>query len=73
MQRAKLLFRFLQIAIADVLPDCVTEDVFERVLERDVFRAGADHDRELGLEISFVFGESDSNRAFVRRAESWAL
>src|SRR5262249_36372546 len=53
----KLLLLFLQIAIGDIESDRVTENLLERIVLADIFRASADHDSQFSLKIGLVLGK----------------
>ena len=64
---AKLLFGFLQIAIADVEADRVTKNEIERAFRRYIFRRCANHDRQFQFEIGLMLGKRDLDRAVMRQ------
>ena len=49
----ELFFRFLQITIADVFTDGVTENEIERGLNAHTFCGRADNDGELDFEVGY--------------------
>src|SRR5207237_2213378 len=61
----KLLFGFLQVAVADIEPNRVTENKIGRAFGGNIFRFAADHDRELGLEVRLMFWKGDLDVALV--------
>src|SRR6478609_3030621 len=61
----KLLLLFLQIAIGDIEADRVTENVTERILRADIFRARADHDGQLNFKLGLVLSKRHLDRAVM--------
>ena len=68
-----MFFRFLQIAVADVEPDRVAEDVLQGAFRGNVFRPAPDDDGQLGFEVGFVFGKGELNCAVVRQERAGSL
>jgi hypothetical protein len=62
-----LFFGVLQIAIANIEPDGITEDELCCVLRRNVLCCFAQHNGKLNLEISSMLRERDFDRAAMRQ------
>ena len=61
----KLLLLFLQIAIGDIEADRVTENVTERILRADIFRARADHYSQFSFKIGLMLGKRYFDHALM--------
>ena len=70
---AKLLFRRLQIAIADVETDAVAKNKVTCLLRVYIFRRFADHYGQLDLEVGLMFRISDFDLPVVRQKRAWRL
>jgi hypothetical protein len=57
----------LEIAIADILGNRITENVIEGLLDGGVLGGPADDDRQLGFKIGFMLRECDPDNAVVRK------
>src|SRR5262245_24778922 len=69
----ELLFRFLQIAIANVFTDGVAENEIVRGINAHIFCVRADDDGKLDFEISLMFGERDLDLSLVCKQRSGSL
>ena len=68
----KLLLLFLQIAIGDIEADGVTENVIERIVCTDIFRARADHDSKFSFKIGLMLGKCYFDHAVLCQQTSSA-
>jgi len=61
----KLLLLFLQIAIGDIEPDGVTENMIECIVRADIFRATTDDYRQFSFKIGLMRGKRYLDHALM--------
>ena len=64
---SELFFGCLEIAVADIFADRITEDMLECAVRRQVLRARADDHSQFQLEMRLMLRKRDLDRASMRQ------